>query len=98
MTSLNHNPYVKKEFNQEAQIDMPSNIVDLSAELATRQDKRILTPKQKMTVLLRNSYIKHSRLKRASEFHKKSYFDRIKDVEEITKRIEILEENMLRES
>ena len=77
---------------------MPTNILDLSAELATRKDKRILTSKQKMTILLRNSYIKQARLKRASEFHKKAYFDRMRDVGKITKRIEILEENMLRES
>lgn len=37
---------------------MPSNVINLSAELEAREDSRALTPKQELTIELRNDYNK----------------------------------------
>jgi hypothetical protein len=47
---------------------MQSNIINLNLELAAREDHRALTPKQEMTIELRNDYNKKAGLRRAIEF------------------------------
>ena len=76
---------------------MPSNVINLSAELETRQDSRALTPKQELTIKLRNDYNEKARLRRAVEFHKIAHKHRVKDYVEIAKRIELQEEKLLRD-
>ena len=75
---------------------MPSNVINLSAELEAREDSRALTPKQELTIELRNDYNKKARLRRAIEFHKVAYKHRVKDYVEIAERIELKEEKLLR--
>ena len=76
---------------------MPSNIINLNVELASRQDHRALTPKQEMTIELRNDYNKKARVRRAIEFHKVAYKHRVKEYKEIAERIELQEEKLLKE-
>ena len=76
---------------------MPSNVIHLNVELEAREDSRALTPKQEMTIQLRNDYNKKARLRRAIEFHKVAHKHRLRDYVEIAKRIEIQEEKLLRE-
>ena len=75
---------------------MPSNIINLSSELAAREDSRILTPKQELTIELRNDYNEKARLRRAIEFHKIAYKHRVKEYKELAERIELQEEKLLR--
>ena len=75
---------------------MPSNIINLNVELEAREDTRALTPKQEMTIELRNDYNKKARLRRAIEFHKVAYKHRVKEYKEIAERIELHEEKLLR--
>jgi hypothetical protein len=75
---------------------MPSNVINLSAELAAREDNRALTPKQEITIELRNYYNKKARLRRAVEFHRIAHKHRVKDYLKIAKRIELQEEKLLR--
>lgn len=75
---------------------MPSNIINLSSELAAREDSRILTPKQELTIELRNGYNEKARLRRAIEFHKIAYKRRVKEYKELAGRIELQEEKLLR--
>ena len=75
---------------------MPSNIINLSSELAAREDSRILTPKQELTIELRNDYNEKARLRRAIEFHKIAYKYRVKEYKELAGRIELQEEKLLR--
>ena len=75
---------------------MPSNVINLSAELAAREDNRALTPKQEITIELRNDYNKKARLRRAVEFHRIAHKHRVKDYLKIAKRIELQEEKLLR--
>ena len=75
---------------------MPSNVINLSAELEAREDSRALTQKQILTIELRNDYNKKARLRRAVEFHKVAYKHRVKDYLKIAKRIELQEEKLLR--
>jgi len=74
---------------------MPSNIINLSSELAAREDSRILTPKQELTIELRNDYNEKARLRRAIEFHKIAYKHRVKEYKELAERIELQEEKLL---
>ena len=74
---------------------MPSNIINLSSELAAREDSRILTPKQELTIELRNDYNEKARLRRAIEFHKVAYKHRVKEYKELAERIELQEEKLL---
>jgi len=74
---------------------MSSNIISLSIELEAREHCRKLTPKQELTIELRNDYNKKARLRRAVEFHKVAYKHRVKDYVEIAKRIELQEEKLL---
>ena len=74
---------------------MPSNIINLSTKLAAREDSRILTPKQELTIELRNDYNKKARLRRAIEFHKVAHKHRVKDYVEVAKRIELQEEKLM---
>ena len=76
---------------------MPSNVIHLNVELEAREDSSALTPKQKMTIQLRNDYNKKARLRRAIEFHKVAHKHRVKDYVEIAKRIELQEEKLLRD-
>ena len=76
---------------------MPSNVINLSAELEAREDSRALTPKQILTIELRNDYNKKAGLRRAIEFHKVAYKHRVKDYIKIAKRIELQEEKLLRD-
>ncbi|MBT4996621.1 MAG: hypothetical protein HOM88_09145 [Hellea sp.] len=76
---------------------MPSNVIHLNVELEAREDSRALTPKQEMTIQLRNDYNKKARLRRAIEFHKVAHKHRVKDYVEIAKRIELQEEKLLRD-
>mgnify|MGYP001564846674 FL=1 len=76
---------------------MPSNVINLSTELAAREDSRVLTPKQELTVELRNDYNKKARLRRAVEFHRIAHKHRVKDYIKIAKRIELQEEKLLRD-
>ena len=75
---------------------MPSNVINLSTELAAREDSRILTPKQELTIELRNDYNEKARLRRAIEFHKVAYKHRVKEYKELAERIELQEEKLLR--
>ncbi len=74
---------------------MPSNVINLSAELEAREDSRALTPKQELTIELRNDYNKKARLRRAIEFHKVAHKHRVKDYLEVAKRIELQEEKLM---
>jgi len=76
---------------------MPSNVINLSAELEAREDSRALTPKQILTIELRNDYNEKARLRRAVEFHKVAYKHRVKDYIKIAERIELQEEKLLRD-
>ena len=75
---------------------MPSNVINLSAELEAREDSRALTPKQILTIELRNDYNEKARLRRAIEFHKIAYKHRVKEYKELAERIELQEEKLLR--
>ena len=75
---------------------MPSNVINLDLELETRENHRALTPKQEMTIELRNDYNKKAGLRRAIEFHKIAYKHRVKEYKEIAERIELQEEKLLR--
>ena len=74
---------------------MPSNVINLNVELETREDHRVLTPKQILTIELRNHYAEKERLRRAAEFHKVAYKHRVKEYVEIAERIELQEEKLL---
>ena len=74
---------------------MQSNIINLNLELEAREDHRALTPKQEMTIELRNDYNKKARVRRAIEFHKVAYKHRVKEYKEIAERIELHEEKLL---
>ena len=74
---------------------MPSNVINLSAELEAREDSRKLTPKQILAIELRNDYKEKARLRRAVEFHKIAHKHRVKDYVEVAKRIELQEEKLL---
>jgi len=74
---------------------MSSNVISLSIELEAREDNRALTPKQEMTIELRNDYNKKAGLRRAIEFHKVAYKHRVKEYVEIAERIERQEEKLL---
>ena len=74
---------------------MPSNVINLDLELETRENHRVLTPKQEMTIELRNDYNKKAGLRRAIEFHKVAYKHRVKEYKEIAERIELQEEKLL---
>ena len=76
---------------------MPSNVIHLNVELEAREDSRALTPKQEMTIQLRNDYNKKAQLRRAIEFHKVAHKHRVKDYVEIAKCIELQEEKLLRD-
>lgn len=76
---------------------MPSNVINLGAELEAREHRRKLTPKQILTIELRNDYNEKARLRRAVEFHKVAHKHRVRDYVEIAKRIELQEEKLLRE-
>ena len=76
---------------------MQSNIINLNSELEAREDHRALTPKQELTIELRNDYNEKARLRRAIEFHKVAHKHRVKDYIEIAKRIELQDEKLLRE-
>jgi hypothetical protein len=74
---------------------MPSNVINLNAKLAAREDHRALTPKQEISIKLRNHFIEQLRLKRAAEFHRLSYKQRVRDLVKLTELIEIQEERLL---
>jgi hypothetical protein len=74
---------------------MSSNIINLNVELEAREDSRALTPKQILTIELRNDYNKKAGLRRAIEFHKVAYKHRVKEYVEIAERIELQEEKLL---
>jgi hypothetical protein len=74
---------------------MQSNIINLNLELEAREDHRALTPKQEISIKLRNHYIEQLRLKRAAEFHRLSYKQRVRDLVKLTELIEIQEERLL---
>ena len=76
---------------------MPSNVINLTAELEAREHRRKLTPKQELTIELRKDYNKKARLRRAIEFHKVAHKHRVKDYIKIAKRIELQEEKLLRD-
>ena len=74
---------------------MPSNVINLSAELEAREDSRKLTPKQEITIRLRGCYATQSRLIKALSFHKLAYKKRSQEFIEVTERIKIHEEKLL---
>jgi len=74
---------------------MQSNIIHLNVELEAREDHRVLTPKQELTIELRNDYNKKARLRRAIEFHNIAHKHRVKDYIKIAERIELQEEKLL---
>ena len=57
---------------------MPSNVINLNAELAAREDTRALTLKQEITVELLNHNIDKQRLKKAIDFHRRAFQVRLK--------------------
>ena len=74
---------------------MPSNIIHLNVELEAREDHRALTPKQEITVELRNHYNQQARLRRALRFHQVAYKKRVREYIEISECIELQEEKLL---
>ncbi len=74
---------------------MPSNIINLNAELAAREDTRALTLKQEITVQLRNHNIEQQRLKKAIDFHRRAFQVRVKQLEELNDLIELQEGRLL---
>jgi len=74
---------------------MLSNIINLNIELEAREDHRALTPKQILTIELRNHYTEKARLRRALEFHKVAYKHRAREYVEVAERIELKEEKLL---
>jgi hypothetical protein len=74
---------------------MQSNIINLNLELEAREDHRVLTPKQEMTIRLRGCYATQSRLIKALSFHKLAYKRRSQEFIEVTERIKIHEEKLL---
>jgi len=91
--------YVKKEFQtrhiSEAHQTMSSNVINLNIELEARQDSRVLTAKQEMTIELRGYCNEQSRLIKALSFHKLAYKRRSQEFIDITERIKIHEEKLL---
>ena len=74
---------------------MPSNIINLNVELEAREDHRVLTPKQEITIKLRNHYIDQAKQKRALTYHQVAYNQRLKEYKELADNIEFLEERLL---
>ena len=74
---------------------MPSNIINLNTGLVSRQDHRALTPKQEITIKLRNHYIDQAKQKRALTYHQVAYNQRLKEYKELADNIEFLEERLL---
>jgi hypothetical protein len=74
---------------------MPSNVINLNAELAAREDTRALTLKQEITVQLRNHNIEQQRLKKAIDFHRRAFQVRLKQLEELNDLIELQEGRLL---
>ena len=74
---------------------MPSNVIHLNVELEAREDHRALTPKQEMTIELRNHYIDQAKQKRALTYHQVAYNQRLKEYKELADNIEFLEERLL---
>jgi len=74
---------------------MPSNIINLNTELNLRQDHRAVTPKQILTIELRNHYIQEARLRRSVASHKLAYKQRLMEYVQIAERIERNEEKLL---
>ena len=74
---------------------MPSNIINLNVELEAREDHRVLTPKQILTIELRGCYNEQSRLIKALIFHKLAYKKRSQEFIEVTERIKIHEEKLM---
>lgn len=74
---------------------MRSNVINLSFESAIREDERALTPKQEITVELRNLYKERARSMRALRLHKYAYKKRMREYIEITEHIELQEEKLL---
>ena len=74
---------------------MPSNIINLGAELAAREDSCALTPKQEIIIKLRNHYIEQAKQKRALTYHQVAYNERLKGYKELADNIEFLEERLL---
>ena len=68
----------------------------MNVELEARQEHRAITPKQEMTVELRNHYTEKARLRRALEFHKVAYKHRAREYVEIAEHIELQKEKLLR--
>jgi hypothetical protein len=74
---------------------MPSNVVNLNAVLANREDIRALTLKQEIIVELRNHDIEKQRLKKAIDFHRRSFQLRVKELAELDRLIKIREQSLL---
>ena len=74
---------------------MPSNVINLNLELEAREDHRALTPKQEITIKLRNHYIEQAKQKRALTYHQVAYNQRLKGYKELADNIEFLEERLL---
>ena len=74
---------------------MPSNVINLNAELAAREDTRALTLKQEITLQLRNHNIEQQRLKKAIDFHRRAFQVRLKQLEELNDLIELQEGRLL---
>ena len=74
---------------------MASNVINLNAELAAREDTRALTLKQEITVQLRNHNIEQQRLKKAIDFHRRAFQVRLKQLEELNDLIELQEGRLL---
>ena len=74
---------------------MPSNVINLNAELAAREDTRALTLKQEITVKLLNHNIEQQRLKKAIDFHTSAFQVRLKQLEELNDLIELQEGRLL---
>ena len=74
---------------------MPSNVTNLNAELEAREDHRVLTPKQEITIKLRNHYIERAKQKRVLTYHQVAYNQRLKEYKELADNIEFLEERLL---
>ena len=74
---------------------MPSNIINLNTELIAREDYRALTPRQILTIELRNHYIQEARLRRSVAAYKVAYKQRLIEYVEVAERIERKEERLL---
>ena len=76
---------------------MPSEVINLSTEPGAFEHRSKLPSKQEMNIRLGRYYSRQTRLIRALKFHKLAHENSMRDYIDITKRIELQEEKLLRD-